>query len=177
MKRGFIKNVGSASELQKFIEIFDKSGIEYDDIIVNQDFKDFIKTATPGDTIVIHSYTDVFNSMTDFYTTVIELNERNISLESLSETDIIIGNENIDCIRSLYQLSHKLRKSATCKGLDRLRLEGKKLGRPPGSTKLGDKVSDVTKLRETLNMSISKACSVSGITPRTYYRHKEKLKK
>lgn len=176
MVRGFIKPNSSVIEVISLIEKLKQNGVSLENISINQTFTEFCSEVTNGDTLIIESFTDVFSSLTELFTTLIDFNERKISLTSLNEPDLVIKEEQTALIETLHKIGGKLRAARTKRGLTNAKAQGKKLGRPFGSTKVDSKVSAATKLTKTSNMSIEKACEIAGCTVKSYYRHVGKKK-
>lgn len=175
MKRGFIKQMSSAKELYKRMQLFANAGVAIENITIDTDFEQFSKTVIPGDTIVFDSYTSIFNSLTNFFNASIKLVERGVALESLSEPNIRVNAETIDMFRALSTLGASLRKKITMRGLSKALSEGKKLGRPVGSTKFHSQILQINELCDKMHLSVAEACRRVGCLPRTYYRHKNKV--
>lgn len=174
MKKGYITDVTSVKELQNIISLFEKAGVDSDNICINCRFDEIVTQAEPGDTLVVMSYADVFKSIHDFLSQYMSLTARGISVVSLTEANIKIEQEHIDFVRELHGLYGRLRAVTTRKGLNRARAEGKKLGRPVGTTKINAKFYKVDELRRSSKLSIAKACEMAGCNPRSYYRYMEK---
>lgn len=174
MKRGYIQPGKSASELMRIIKQFEQLDVSIGNITLNLSFDEFVKTVDNGDDIVVDSYTEIFGGLTDMLSRLIELSERGVRVESCSESSLFFDTENINMIKVVLSISNKVKAFRTQKGLNRARLNGVKLGRPLGATKISMKVAQVSKLCQTKGMSISKACKEVGCNPRTYYRHTSK---
>lgn len=171
MKKGFVKQTSSGVELQEVIPAFERAGVAADQIIVEESFETFASGLQRGDTVVIQSYLDIFSSMNEFFVQSLRLVDRGIDIESLAEPAIVMSDDSAGFIRGLYELGGYLRKHSTCQGLMKAKAEGKRLGRPVGTTKLDQKVQQVIELRKSGNISVLKACEIAGCNPRGYYRY------
>lgn len=174
MRKGFIKHVSSATELQEIIVIFANAGIAIDEITIDSDFDGFVNSSVRGDVIVVQSYALIFGSLIGFLNKSLALLERGIRIESLSEPELRIDSDTIDIMRSLNRLGHDIYVNRTRKGLVKAKSEGRALGRPVGTTKVANKVARIDKLRESQNLTVAQACEKVGCLPRTYYRHRDK---
>lgn len=174
MKYGFIGITRSAKELMEYVCLFEERGVILDNIAINRDFDGFAAALSSNDRVIVISYSDIFGSINSYLGTVIELWDRGVMIESLSEPMITVSDENYQYIRQLYALSSKLRATTSIKGINRARAEGKKLGRPPGSTSRSKSlVAQVDRLCKQSHISITKACKMVGCQQRTYYRLKK----
>lgn len=173
MKRGYIPQNTSAAEVMQLIHKFEICGISVVDVSINQDFDSLAKSVDQGDTIIVSSYLSVFGSLTELLNRVLELWERAVVLESLSEPTVAATEKEIDYVKQLRELGTLLQASRTKKGLVRAKEQGKKLGRPNGSTKTNPNVLTAINLRKTSKISVEKACAIAGCKPRTYYRYLE----
>lgn len=171
MKRGYIQPGKSASELIRIIKQFEHHGVPINNVTINISFEEFIKTAGSGDIIIVDSYTEIFGSLTEIMSYMIELSEQHLKIESCTELSLPFHPDNIEVLKAILTVSNKVRAFKTKEGLDKARSNGVKLGRPFGSTRVTIKVAQVNKLCRTQGMSISKACQEVGCNPRTYYRH------
>lgn len=175
MKHGYISKVNSVKEFQEYISLFEQKGVALDNVTVNLDFEEFISSLSSGDKAVICSYIEVFSSLGAYLSTAIELLERDITLESLQEPEVIIDNSNCEFIRELTAMGRQLRSTSSHKSMDRLKQQGRKVGRPCGSSlELQRKVARVEKLRGESNISVINACKLAGCNPKAYYRLKNK---
>lgn len=174
MVRGFIKPNFNVVEVIDQIESLKQNGITTENISINKSFDEFRDDITDNDTVIIISFVDIFSSLTELFATAIEFCSRNISLVSLNEPKLVINNEHIVLIESLQKIGSTLRAERTKKGLSNAVAQGKKLGRPYGSTKVNSKVLAVEKLIKTSSVSIEKACQIVGCSTKTYYRYREK---
>lgn len=174
MKRGFIRQILSAKELYQRMELFADAGVDVEKITIDDNFEAFSKTVVSGDTVVVDSYCVAFNSLDGFLAVVVALASRGVAVESLLEPGLRIDADNVELFRSLEKLGVLLRKNMTQKGIDKAVLNGKKLGRPIGSTKVHNKVVNVEKLCSKMDLSVAEACRRTGCNPRTYYRYKHK---
>lgn len=174
MKYGYVSRIDSAKEFQNYILLFEQRGVILDNIVINSDFDSFITSLVKGDTVVVFSYIGVFASLSAYLTTVIELLERGITIESLQQPNISINCSNEDLIRELNALNQQLRSSSSLKGMTKSRTEGKRLGRPRGSSlELRKKVVQVEKLCRESNLTVVAACKLTGCNMKTYYRLKK----
>lgn len=175
MKYGCIGTIHSAKEFQEQIQLFERSGVSLDNVAINVDFDEHIASLKTGDTLVVCSYVGVFPSLGSYLTTAIELMERGIIIESLLEPNVCINCSNSDLIRGLNMLNHQLRSTSSLKSIHKLMNEGKKVGRPRGSSlELKKKVAHIDKLRKESNISVVAACKLVGCNLKTYYRLKDK---
>lgn len=177
MKKGFIAAFGSVVELKEIITLMEQYGVDNKNIVINQNFEEFTNSLQSGDVVVIPSYADVFMSLPYFLTKYIELSSHGIAIESVMEPSIDISAQNIALIKLLSELGTSIRISSTQRGLTKAKSEGKKLGRPYGSTKLDNEIKEVERLKKETNLSVLKACKIVGCEPRTYYRYREKIRK
>lgn len=173
MKRGYIGKVDSAKEVQKQIELYQKCGISLDNVAINVDFDAFISSVSCGDTVIVSSYVGIFASLDSYLKMATELIERNIVIESLQEPDIVVDKCNSVFVSQLNALNHRLRSTTSIKCINKLKDEGRKIGRPLGSSSESlKKVSQVEKLLKDSNMSVVNACKITGCNLKTYYRLK-----
>lgn len=175
MRRGFIKQVASAKELQQIIGGFANANVEADAILIAPSFEDIYRSLQKGDVIVVQNYASIstLGSINNFFDTINEIVAKGVEMESLEEPNVPINNKTVLIFQMVYELSYELRKTKTMQGLNKARAEGKILGRPMGTKKLMEKVKKVDKLREIDGMSVTKACQIVGCLPRTYYRMKK----
>lgn len=171
MKLGYIQPGKPASELIRIIKQFEHLGVPINNVTINVSFEEFIKTASSGDIIIVDSYTEIFGGLTEIMSYLIELSEQHLKIESCTESSLPFHPDNIEILKAILTISNKVRAFKTREGLNKARLNGVKLGRPFGTTKVTMKVAMVNKLCQTQGMSISKACQKVGCNTRTYYRH------
>lgn len=175
MKYGYIGKINSAKEFQKYILLFEQQEVPLDNVVVNLSFDEFIAPLNDGDTAVVCSYVGLFPSLVSYLTTAIELMERGIIIESLLEPNVCLNSYNSDLIRELNMLNRQLRSTSSLKSIHKLMNEGKKVGRPRGSSlELKKKVAHIDKLRKESNISVVAACKQVGCNLKTYYRLKDK---
>lgn len=173
MKRGYISKVDSAKEFQKQIELYQQCGVSLDNVAINVDFDAFISSVSCGDTVTVISYIGIFPSLDSYLKMATELIERNIVIESLQEPDIVVNKHNSVFVSQLNVLNHRLRSTTSIKCINKLKDEGRKVGRPAGSSNESlKKVSQVEKLLKESNMSVVNACKITGCNLKTYYRLK-----
>ncbi|MEG0815198.1 MAG: recombinase family protein [Mucinivorans sp.] len=173
MKKGYIQSINSVVEFQEVVAAMNKVGIQANDIAINPSFSDFIQTASAGDCVVVYNL-DFFQSLAELMDTTIELAQRDITIQSLSDTWYNISPEMANLLIGIHNFDKRIRANRTRQGLSKAKADGKILGRPVGSTKTGGKIGAVTKLRKESNMSIAQACEVAKCNPRTYYRNVNK---
>ncbi|MEG0815375.1 MAG: hypothetical protein RSF93_05440, partial [Mucinivorans sp.] len=106
--------------------------------------------------------------------TTIGLAQRDITIQSLSDTWYNISPEMANLLLGIHNFGKRIRANRTRQGLDKAKADGKTLGRPVGSTKTAGKIGTVTKLRKESHMSIAQACAIAKCNPRTYYRNVNK---
>lgn len=175
MKYGYVSKIDSAKEFQHYIVLFEQRGVVLDNIMISSDFDGFLTSLAEGDTVIILSYIGVFASLSAYLTAVVELLERGITIESLQQPNIRINHSNGNLIRELNTLNRQLHSCSSLKGMTKSKTEGKKLGRPCGSSKkLQKKVEQVEKLRKESNISVTAACKLVECNVKTYYRLKSK---
>lgn len=173
MRRGFIKQIASAKELQMQIAKLAAADVDVDAIVVATQFDEIYPSINQADVVVVINYASVSESMNNFFDTIEEVVDRGASIESLDEPDVPINAKTAAVFRVIYNLSYELRKTRTLQGLDKARSEGKTLGRPVGTKKVHAKAIQVDELRQTTNISVAEACRIAGCLPRTYYRLKK----
>lgn len=177
MKHGYINKINSAKEFQQYILLFEQRGVHLDNIAVNLDFENFVTSLSEGDAVVVCSYIGLFASLGSYLTTAIELMERGVVLESLLEPNVCINCSNSDLIRELNNLNRQLRSTSSIKSINRLKEEGKRVGRPCGtSSELQKRVAHVKKLRKESDISVVDACKLAGCNLKTYYRLKDRTR-
>lgn len=175
MKYGYISKIDSAKEFQHYILMFEQREVDLDNIVINPDFNSLLASLVEGDTVIIFSYIGVFASLGSYMTTVIELLERGITIESLQEPNVRINCSNRELISELNALNRLLRSNSSLKGQTKSITEGKRLGRPQGSSpELRKKVAHVEKLCRESNLTIVAACKLVGCNLKTYYRLKDR---
>lgn len=175
MKRGYITKINSAKEFQEHVLLFEEHGVTLENVVINLDFEEFIASLAEGDIVVIYSYVGLFASLGSYLTTAIELMERGVVIESLVEPGVAINNSNRQFVCELNDLNRRLRSMSSLKGVSKLKSEGKRVGRPRGtSTELQKKVAKVAKLREESNITVVAACKLTKCNMKTYYRLKHK---
>lgn len=173
MKYGYISEIGTAKEFQEYIVLFEQQGVALENVIINRSFDEFIASLKEGDTAIICSYVGLFVSIGSYLTAVTELLERGILIESLLEPNMRITRSNVALIRELNTLNHQLRSRSSLKVMSRLKDEGKKVGRPRGSSStLLKKVAQTERLCQESDISVVAACKLTGCNPKTYYRLK-----
>lgn len=175
MKYGYMGKVNSVKEFQKYVQLFEGSGVFLDNIVINVDFDKHIASLKTGDTVVVCSYVGLFPSLGSYMTTAIELVERGIIIESLQEPNICVNSSNSESIRELNALNHLLHSASSANSINKLKEDGKRVGRPRGSCSSGirKKVARVEKLRRESSISVVDACHQAGCNLRTYYRLKD----
>lgn len=173
MRRGFIKQIASAGELQKIIAQFAAAGVDAEAIMIAPEFEDIYPLLASGDVVVVRNYASVSSSMNNFFDTIEQIVGLGVTIFSIDEPEVPIDAKTATVLRLVYNLSYELRKTSTKKGLAKARAKGKTLGRPVGTRKKRTKVSQVDELRKTNELSISEACRTVGCLPRTYYRLKK----
>lgn len=174
MKKGFVAALNSVAEFKDVVAMFEQKGVEAQDVVINKSFDDFAQSLQSGDVVVVRSYADVFVSLPYFFTKYMEFAQRGISIESITDQTVELTTENVKLIQLLSDVGTSIRAFSTQKGLMKARSEGKKLGRPQGSTKLDSKIKEVERLRKEAGLSVVKACKIAGCEPRTYYRYNGK---
>lgn len=175
MKRGYISQVHSAREFQEQIRLFEQQGVSLDNVSVNISFEAYVASLNEGDRAVIYSYVGLFPSLGSYLTTAMDMMEKSVIIESLLEPNVIINASNCEFVRELNGLNRSLRSSSSLRSINKLKSEGKKLGRPHGSSViLQKKVAQVEKLRNDSNISVVAACRLADCNPKTYYRLKSK---
>lgn len=172
MRRGFIKQIASAGELQKIIAQFAAAGVDPDAIMIAPEFEQIYPFLGSGDVVVVQNYASISSSMNNFFDTIQAIVQRGVSIRSIDEPEVPIDTKTATVLRLVYKLSYELRKTSTKKGLENARAKGKTLGRPVGTRKMRTKVSQVDDLLQTAELSISEACRTVGCLPGTYYRLK-----
>lgn len=171
MKHGYMGKVNSAKEFQEHVRTFERSGVSLDNVVVNVDFDEYITSLKTGDTIVVCSYVGLFPSLGAYLTKAIEMLEKGVVIESLQEPNIAVNDSNSKFINDLNTLNYRLRSTSSIKSIHKLMNEGKRLGRPRGSTlKQQKKVAQVEKLRRESNISVVAACKLAECNLKTYYR-------
>lgn len=175
MKYGYMGKVNSVKEFQEHIGMFERSGVALDNVVMNVDFDEYIASLKVGDTIVVCSYVGLFPSLGAYLTKAIEMLESGVVMESLQEPGIAVNASNSKFINELSTLNHRLRSTSSLKSIHKLMTEGKRVGRPHGSSKeLQKKVSQVEKLRKESNISVSAACKLVACNLKTYYRLRDR---
>lgn len=175
MKHGYIGKVSSAKEFQEHIQLFERSGVSLDNVVINVGFDEHIASLKRGDTIVVSSYIGLFPSLGAYLAKAIEMLERGVVIESLQESNIAVNASNIEFINELNALNNRLRSTSSLKSIRKLITEGRRIGRPHGSSKeLQKKVSQVEKLRKESNISVVSACKLVECNLKTYYRLRDK---
>lgn len=176
MKYGYISKIESAKEFQNYIQLFEQREVALDNIVINTDFDTLLASLVQGDTVIILSYIGVFASLSSYMTTVIELLERGITIESLQQPDVRVNSSNEALIRELNALNRLLRSNSSLKGMTKSITDGKRLGRPHGSSpELRKKVAQVEKLCRESNTTVVAACKLVGCNMKTYYRLKNDI--
>lgn len=131
----FIPDSISIQEIKAIIDQVEKTNPEANNIIVGQNIDNVINTLQKGDTIVVNSL-NFFPSLIDLLTTLSELQERGITLTSITEPWL---NQEIsstaDFLEKLRALAIVLHQNRTLLGIRKARAAGKQLGRPVGSCK------------------------------------------
>lgn len=173
---GYINSLTSAKEAQMLISMFDKVGVLPENIIINREFNTVLSELSTGDVVVVRSYADVFNSLPEFLNKTIAIAEKGIQIKSITERNIEVSDNHLSFIKELSNLGFLMRKSTTKKGLQKAVDNGKKLGRPLGTTKVNLKIQEVIRLRSQSNITVAKACDMVGCNPRSYYRYIETQK-
>lgn len=177
MEYGYIGKIHSVKKLQEYITLFEQRGIITDNVVINLAFDEFVTSLNDEDTIVVYSYVGLFASLNSYMSTAIKLIERGIVIESLLELHICINRSNSELVSALNVLNRQFHSSISLKGIDKAKAEGKKLGRPRGSTSdMQKKVQQIDKLCKESNIPISEACIIAGCLPVTYYRIKGQMK-
>lgn len=175
MKRGYISQVNSAREFQEQIRLFEQRGVSPDNISVNLSFEAYVSSLNEGDRAIIYSYVGLFPSLGSYLTTAMDLMEKSVTIESLLEPNVIINASNCEFVHQLNSLNRSLRSWSSLRSINKLKSEGKRVGRPHGSSvMLQKKVAQVEKLRNESNISIAAACRLADCNPKTYYRLKSK---
>lgn len=175
MKYGYIGQIGLAQEFNHHVTLFKQNGVTLDNMVINIAFDEFIESMKDGDTVVVYSYVGPFTSLHSYMTTATEMLERGVMIESIQEPDICINSSNCGLISQLNALNRKLRYSSSIKIINKLKQEGKRIGRPRGtSPDLLQKVAQVEILHSESDISIVKACKQVGCSLKTYYRLKDK---
>lgn len=176
MKYGYIGTIHSAKEFQENIALFEQQGIPLDNVSINTSFDEFVASLTEGDTAVVYSYTGLFTSLDTYLTAVIELAERGVVIKSLKEPNISVTDSNRAFVGELYALGRQLRSASSLKNVNKLKNEGRRVGRPAGTTSdTLEKVAQIDKLCKQSGISVTKACKMVSCQPRTYYRIKNKV--
>lgn len=172
MKYGYIGKINSAKEFQEYILLFEQREVPLDNVAINLSFDEFTASLGDGDTVVVCSYIGLFASLGTYLTTAIELLGKGITIESLLEPNVCINCSNSNLIRELNVLNRQLRSTSSLKSINKLKDEGKKVGRPRGScsSELQKKVAQVEKLRKESNISVVAACKLVECNMKTYYR-------
>lgn len=171
MKYGYMGKVNSAKEFQEYVRLFEQSGISLDNMVMNVDFDEHIASLKTGDTIVVCSYIGLFPSLGAYLTKALEMWEKGVSIESLQEPSIAVNAINSGFINELNSLNHRLRSTSSLKSIQKLITEGKRVGRPRGSSmELKKKVAQIEKLRKDSNISVVAACRLVECNLKTYYR-------
>ncbi|MEG1648344.1 MAG: recombinase family protein [Rikenellaceae bacterium] len=147
-----------------------KADVDLENIVINEEFYSFVKSLQRGDCVVIYSLS-VFGSILELLTAVVNLEEKGIKIESVSEPWFNDYNSNISFVKGLNDIGRKLVGIRTKKGLGKARAKGQKLGRPFGTTTSSEKVKEAERIRQSSNVTIAKACEMAGCQPRTYYRY------
>lgn len=169
MKLGYINPMTTAAELMQQIEQQKSLGVTIENITINKSFAEFVANLPNNCTIVIPSYGSVFSGLSQLLSTLITLYKKGIFIESATEPMICPPNGKIEQLELIHLITPTLNKTKTTG--DQTAAIAKR-GRPLGSTKTSNKVAEVDKIRQKLNISIEKACRMVGCQPRTYYRHK-----
>lgn len=171
MKYGYMGKVNSAKEFQECVRLFEHSGISLDNMVMNVDFDEHIASLKAGDTIVVCSYIGLFPSLGAYLTKASEMWEKGVSIESLQEPTIAVNAINSRFINELNSLNYRLRSTSSLKSIQKLIHEGKRVGRPRGSSvELKKKVAQIEKLRKESNISVVAACRLVECNLKTYYR-------
>lgn len=173
MKKGYIQSIGSVLELQQIVKAMNDVGVSSDNIFIEPSFSTFVRSVASGESVVVYNL-DFFSSLSDLMNFTIELAQRGVYIESLSEPWYSVSPEMVSLLRGVNSFGQRIRASRTRAGLSKAKAEGKILGRPVGSTKLSGKILAITKLREESHLSVAKACEVVKCNPRSYYRHVSK---
>lgn len=175
MKYGYMGKVNSVKEFQECVQLFERSGVPLDNVVINVGFDEHIASLRAGDTIVVCSYIGVFPSLGAYLTKAIELLKRGVAIESLQEPIISVNISNSEFLNELNTLNYRLRSTSSIKSIRKLMNEGKRVGRPCGSSKeLQKKVSQVEKLRKDSTISVVAACKLVECNLKTYYRLRAK---
>lgn len=171
MKYGYMSKVSSVKEFQKYVQLFERGGLSLENIVINVDFDEHIASLKAGDTIVVCSYVGLFPSLGAYLNKAIEMLERGVVMESLQEPSVTVDASNSKFINDLNTLNHRLRSTSSLKSIHKLINEGKRVGRPCGSSKeLQKKVTQIEKLRKESNISVVAACKLVECNLKTYYR-------
>lgn len=171
MRKGYIQFIHSAIEFQTIMEEMGNRGISPDNIILNVRFEDFIKSCNFGDTIILNDLS-MFRNMSDLLRITIELTERGVSIESLSDEWFVVSADNLHLLKGLMNTGLKFSSERPKNISQRVKAVGKKLGRPYGSRKeMVWIVQEVDRLRKARQISVVNACEIVGCLPRTYYRY------
>lgn len=175
MKCGYIGKINSAMEFQEYIQLFERSGVSLDNVVINVGFEEHIASLKAGDTVVVCSYVGLFPSLGAYLTKAMEMLERGVVIESLQEPNVAVNASNCEFINELNILNHRLRSTSSFKSIRKLINEGKRVGRPRGSSlALKKKVAQIEKLRKESNISVVAACKLVECNLKTYYRLRDK---
>ncbi|MEG0559606.1 MAG: recombinase family protein [Muribaculaceae bacterium] len=170
MIKGYIQVIDSVSEFKEIIEKMCEAGVDPDEIVVNKSFDDFLTTVETGDCIVVQNL-DFLNDIYGLINATTLLSGRGIDLKSLAQPWYSISNEMLHMLNGINEFNRHIRVLRTREGLVKAKANGKKLGRPIGTTKIADKIQAINKLRRDLKISIAEACEMVKCNPRSYYRH------
>lgn len=175
MKYGYIDKIDSVKEFQSYAQLFERSGVYLDNVVMNVNFEEFLDSLKTGDTIVVCSYVGLFPSVSAYLMKAIGMLKRGVVIESLQEPSVVINASNSEFANELNKLSHCLRSTLSLKSMHKLMNEGKMVGRPRGSSEeLQKKVEQVDQLRKESNITVVAACKMVDCNLKTYYRLRNK---
>lgn len=179
MIKVFVPSELSFEEIRTIIYDIEAAKIVPDATQIGGKFDEMIATMSAGDTIVVHSL-DFMASLTDLLSTIVKLDDREITLKSIKEPWIDDElTDTRDLFEKLSTLAQAMHSSRTREGLTKARAKGTKLGRKPRRKNISQdeeakKIVAIERLRREQNLSITAACAATNFPRHAYYNRRAK---
>lgn len=175
MRRGFVKQIESAKELQQIVAAFDNANVDADAIVITPDFVNIYPLLNKEDVIVVRNYASISTSgsINNFFDIINEIVDKGVQIESIEEPNVVLNKETAPIFQVVCNISYAIRRNQTLQGLAKARSAGKTLGRPAGTKIVISKILKIDELCKNNGVSVLDACRIVGCLPRTYYRLKK----
>lgn len=177
--KGYVKNKAHlcAAHMQAQLDRFADHGVPPENIFFYDGSEDILQNIKPGDKILINNYSEIANSLIALMDILCRVIGQGAVLRSIEQPWLDLHQANsaqwLRILQGFGILERQMRSEITRKGLEQVRSQGKRLGRPrhQGETvqqKIYKKVFDIY---SSCDISVKKLCLQYEVDYSSFYRY------